>query len=243
MSLALWTAFAGVFLVALGLFRPRGLALGGGLYLLSAGLEAVHSPLANPDQVALLLGGLLALRGETLWNRPRLDPLRRYLVLLALGLGLLALRTLGRPGPDLPLPLVLLHAGAFLVAYLALGVGVGAGVLAWFQDRRLKAAPAAALKAPPLWSLRRLERGYLPVGYLGLTVGLGSGMAWAWGYFGAPLALDPKEVAVVLAWLLFSLALFLDRPGVRTWLGLLGYLALLFALGVAPFLGSRHPSA
>ncbi len=80
------------------------------------------------------------------------------------------------------------------------------------------------------------------LGYLALTLGLGSGMAWASWYFGAPLALDPKEVAVALAWGFFSLALLAEAPGLKAGLGALGYLALLFALLLAPLLGSRHPS-
>jgi ABC-type uncharacterized transport system permease subunit len=137
------------------------------------------------------------------------------------------------------------HAGAFLVAYLALAVGVGAGVMCAMQDLRLRSVPEKALLSAPLWSLRRLEQGYLRVGYLATTLGLTSGMAWAWGYFGSPLALDPKEISVLLGWLGLTLYFLLEerlQGYPRMALLLLAYALLLFAFIGAPFLGSRHPS-
>jgi ABC-type uncharacterized transport system permease subunit len=244
--MALGLAVLGVVLLALGLFWPRALAWGGAALLAAGGLEAYgKGPLLTPAQPALLLSGLLALRAETLLLRPRLAPLRRYLLLLALLSALFALEALPHPGAALPWGLALLHAGSFLVAYLALAVGVGAGVLCALQDLRLRRAPWEALKAPPLWSLRRLERGYLRVGYLAVTFGLASGMAWAWDFFGTPLSPDPKEVSVLLGWFLLTLYLLLEerlRGRPRAFLLLLAYGLLLFAFLGAPFLGSRHPS-
>ncbi|EIA38681.1 hypothetical protein RLTM_08464 [Thermus parvatiensis] len=244
MTLAL--AFLGVVGVAFGVLLPAGLSWGGAFLLLGALFHALaEGPFAGPAQVALVLGGLLALRGKTLWDRPRLRPLGRYLAFLALLLGLFALRSLPHPGGDLPLLLTLFHAGAFLVAYLALSVGVGAGAMCALQDLRLRLAPERAVAAAPLWSLRRLERGYLRVGYVAATLGLASGMAWAFGYFGSPLSPDPKEVSVVLGWLLLTLYFLLDerlRGLLRAGLLLEAYALFLFALLGAPFLGSRHPS-
>jgi hypothetical protein len=246
MNLSLLLALGGVFLLALGLFWPRGLAWGALLYLGAALADALGKGLfSGPAQLALVLGGLLALRGETLFLRPRLAPLPRYLVFLALLLGLFSLKALPHPGGDLPLALTLLHAGAFLVAYLALAVGVGAGAMCALQDMRLRLVPERALGAAPLWGLKRLERGYLRVGYLATTLGLGSGMAWAWGVFGSPLSLDPKEVSVLLGWGLLTLYFLLEerlRGYPRVALLLLAYALLLFAFLGAPFLGSRHPS-
>ncbi|MEZ0349093.1 MAG: cytochrome c biogenesis protein CcsA [Thermus sp.] len=246
MTLASALAFLGVAFLALGWFWPRGIGLGAWLYLGAALADAFAKGLfSGPAQPALVLGGLLALRGESLALRPRLTPLRRYLLALSLVLGLFALKALPHPKGELPLPLTLFHAGAFLVAYLALAVGVGAGVLCALQDLRLRAHPERALGAPPLWSLRRLERGYLRVGYWAATLGLGSGMAWAFSYFGSPLSLDPKEVSAFLGWLLFTLYFLLEeRLGgrARAALLLLAYALFLFAFLGAPFLGSRHPS-
>lgn len=137
---------------------------GGGLWGLSPrgaflgrGLPPPWGPLPRPGRRALRRarpgglgpGGLLALRGKTLWDRPRLRPLGRYLAFLALLLALFALRSLPHPGGDLPLLLTLFHAGAFLVAYLALSVGVGAGAMCALQDLRLRLAPERAVAAAP----------------------------------------------------------------------------------------------
>ena len=208
-------AVLGVFVLALGFFWPRVLHLGTLLYLGAALADALAKGVCSgPAQPALLLGGFLALRGESFLLRPWMAPLRRYLLLLALLLGLFALKALSHPGGAHPLSLSLLHGGAFLVAYLALAVGVGAGVMGALQDLRLRRSPEKAVRSAPLWSLRRLELGYLRVGYLAATLGLGSGMAWAWGYFGSPLALDPKELSAFLGW--FSLNFyFLWRNGLE----------------------------
>lgn len=236
----------GVCSLALGLFWPRALAWGGVFLLLAGGVDAFQKgPFTTPAQPALFLSGLLALRSGTLLLRPKLAPLRTYLLLLALLLALFALRTLPHPGAVLPWGLTLLHGGSFLVAYLALAVGTGAGVLCVLQDLRLRLVPWKALRAPPFWSLRRLERGYLRVGYLATTLGLASGIAWAWRYFGSPLALDPKEVSVLLGWLLLTLYFLLEerlQGWTRALVLLLAYGLLLFAFMGAPFLGSRHPS-
>jgi hypothetical protein len=246
MSPANLLALGGVVVLALGLFWPRVLHLGTLLYLGAALADALAKGVfSGPAQPALLLGGLLALRGESLLQRPWLAPLRRYLLLLALLLGFFALKALSHPGGAHPLSLSLLHGGAFLVAYLALAVGVGAGVMGALQDLRLRRAPEKALQNAPLWSLRRLELGYLRVGYLAATLGLGSGMAWAWGYFGSPLALDPKELSAFLGWLSLTFHFLLEgrlRGLSRAGLLLLAYALLLFAFLGAPFLGSRHPS-
>jgi len=246
MSPANLLALGGVVVLALGLFWPRVLHLGALLYLAAALADAVAKGVfSSPAQPALLLGGLMALRGESFLLRPWMAPLRRYLLLLALILGLFALKALPHPGGALPSILSLLHGGAFVVAYLALAVGVGAGTMCALQDLRLRRAPEKALGSAPLWSLRRLELGYLKVGYLAATLGLGSGMAWAWGYFGSPLALDPKELSAFVGWLLLTLYFLLEerlRGLPRAGLLLLSYALLLFAFLGAPFLGSRHPS-
>ena len=97
MTLAL--AFLGVVGVAFGVFLPAGLSWGGAFLLLGALFHALaEGPFAGPAQVALVLGGLLALRGKTLWDRPRLRPLGRYLAFLALLLGAFALLSLAHPG-------------------------------------------------------------------------------------------------------------------------------------------------
>jgi hypothetical protein len=246
MSPANLLALGGVVVLALSLFWPRALHLGTLLYLGAALADALAKGVfSGPAQPALLLGGFLALRGESFLLRPWMAPLRRYLLLLALLLGLFALKALAHPGEALPLALTLLHGGAFLLAYLALAVGVGAGVMCALQDLRLRRSPEKAVRSAPLWSLRRLELGYLRVGYLAATLGLGSGMAWAWGYFGSPLALDPKELSAFLGWLSLTFYFLLEerlRGLSRAGLLLLAYALLLFAFLGAPFLGSRHPS-
>ncbi|WP_347241724.1 cytochrome c biogenesis protein CcsA [Thermus sp.] len=239
-------ALLGVVLLALGLFWPRGMGWGALVYLGAALADALFKgPFSGPAQPALLLGGLLALRGATLLERPWLAPLGRYLALLSLLLGLFALKALPHPGEGLSPFLSLLHGGAFLVAYLALSVGVGAGAMCALQDLRLRRAPERAVGSAPLWSLRRLEQGYLRVGYVAATLGLASGMAWAFGYFGSPLSPDPKEVPALLGWLLLTLYFLLEerlRGLSRAGVLLLAYGLLLFAFLGAPFLGSRHPS-
>jgi len=201
--------------------------------------------LGSPFEAAMLLViGLVGIaRGYA--GRPRWRSWVRYAYATALFFALLSLRFAGTSSGPLPWSLVVFHAGVLTLAYVSLSVAFLAAVAGWAQHRRLKAAPWRSFSAPPLLGLARLEGPYLRAGYALYTVGVLTGMAWAWRLWGKPLAADVKELATLLTWALFTLLLLEYRPGrpavARIVLWWAAYVLLVFVFFVAPYWGGRHP--
>ncbi|WP_457631980.1 cytochrome c biogenesis protein CcsA [Oceanithermus desulfurans] len=196
------------------------------------------------EAAMLLVIGLVGVaRGYA--NRPRWRTWVRYAYATALFFALLSLRFVGTTSGPLPWSLVVFHAGVLTLAYVSLTVAFLAAVAGWAQHRRLKSAPWRSLSAPPLLGLARLEGPYLRAGYVLYTVGVLTGMAWAWRLWGSPVAPDVKELATLVTWALFTLLLLEHRPGRvsggRVLLWWAAYAALVFVFFVAPYWGGRHP--
>jgi len=176
-------------------------------------------------------------------SRPRWRNWVRYAYATALFISLLSLRFVGASSGPLPWTLIVFHAGILVLAYISLTVAFLAFESAHAQHRRLKKAPWKATNSAPLMGLARLEEPYLRAGYALYTLGLLTGMAWAWRLWGRPLAWDMKEVATLATWVLLTLVL-LERhasPRLRAGLWRAAYLALVFAFFIAPLWGGRHP--
>jgi len=201
--------------------------------------------LGSPFEAAMLLViGLVGIaRGYA--ARPRWRNWVRYAYATALFISLLSLGFVGSSSGPLPWSLVVFHAGVLILAYISLTVAFLASESERAQDRRLKRAPWKALSSAPLVGLARLEGPYLRAGYALYTIGVLTGMAWAWRLWGKPLAWDVKEIATLVTWVLLTLVL-LDhgsgRPArLRGWLWRAAYLALVFGFFIAPLWGGRHP--
>jgi len=245
-ALALVSLGALVLLAAL-VWEERRAGWSLGFFFAAALLHAFETGqvLGSPFEAAMLLViGLVGVaRGYA--NRPRWRSWVRYAYATALFFALLSLRFVGTTSGPLPWSLVVFHAGVLTLAYISLTVAFLAAVAGWAQHRRLKSAPWRSLTAPPLVGLARLEGPYLRAGYALYTVGVLTGMAWAWRLWGAPLSADVKEMATLLAWALFTLLLLEHRPGRssggRVLLWWAAYAVLVFVFFVAPYWGGRHP--
>jgi len=196
------------------------------------------------EAAMLLVIGLVGVaRGYA--DRPRWRGWVRYAYATALFFALLSLRFVGTTSGPLPWSLVVFHAAVLTLAYVSLTVAFLAAVAGWAQHRRLRRAPWRSLSAPPLVSLARLEGPYLRAGYALYTLGVLTGIAWAWRLWGSPLAADAKEMATMAAWALFTLLVLEQRPGrpsgARIALWWAAYALLVFVFFVAPFWGGRHP--
>ncbi len=243
----LWAVLGAIVLLLALVWDERRAGWSLPFFLLAAVWQALSGGqfLGSPFEVAMLLAiGLVGIaRGYA--ARPRWRNWVRYVYATALFMALLSLRYHGASSGSLPWSLVVFHAGVLLLSYLSLTVAFLAAESKWAQDRRLKKAPWKALDSVPLVTLSRLEDPYLRVGYALYTLGLLSGLAWAWRLWGSPLSWDVKEVAALLSWLLFTLVL-LDRgrggsSGARIALWRAAYLTMVFAFFIAPFWGGRHP--
>jgi len=224
-------------------FRAAGLAA---LFFFAAFLLEAKSTgvLASPFQVGMLFATALVGFGRVYAKRPRLKALVRLLYAAALFVALVSFHYRGRVAEGLSAWATLIHSGSFAVAYALLTVAYLAVVLEFLQHRALKKRPWLALRRPPLLVLLGLELPYLRYGYLAYTLGLFTGMAWAFRVFGSPISWDPKEVLTLVAWSLFTLRLLLPRgvdPGVKLLIWTLAYLAMAAAFFAAPLLGGRHP--
>jgi len=200
--------------------------------------------LGSPFQIGMLLAAGLVGFGRLYAWRPRMAALVRTLYAVAAFVALVSLHYLGRVAEGLPAWLLVIHGGSFLVAYALLTVAYVAAVLGYLQHRALKQRPWQALKRPPLLVLAGLELPYLRVGYLAYTIGLFTGMAWAFRVWGSPISWDPKEVLTLLAWVLFTARLLLPttaRPGLRLLIWTAAFVAMAAAFFAAPLLGGRHP--
>ncbi len=242
--MSLFFAFLGVLTLALalsGLVWRSGVA---SLFFLLAFLAHVYERgalLASPYQVAMLAAAFLAGFGRYYGRRPRLGAWVRALDAAALLVALLSLHYYDRVSVEALGPVVWFHAAVFLAAYVLLTLAFLAAWLGFLQHRRLKTVPWKALEAPPLLTLARLEEPYLRAGYVFYTLGLFSGMAWAFRVWGEPLSWDAKEVLTLLAWVFFTLLFFVREPGLRRWVWTAGYLTALAAFLLAPLFGTRHP--
>ncbi len=207
-------------------------------------LAVTREFLASPFQTAMLFASGLVGLGRTYAWRPRLSPLVRSLYAAALLVALVGLHYLGRVAEGLPLWILAIHVGSFLVAYSALTLAFLSALFGYRQHVVLKKAPWAANRRPPLVVLMGLEEPYLRAGYLAYTLGLFTGMAWAFRVWGAALSWDPKEVATLVAWGFFTVRLLLPSsvsPGLRLFVFALAFLAMAMAFFAAPLFGGRHP--
>ena len=199
--------------------------------------------LAGPFQTGMLLAAGLVGFGRLYAWRPRMAALVRALYAVAALVALVSLHYLGRVAEGLSAWALLIHGGSFLVAYALLTVAYLAALLGYAQHRALKTRPWQALGRPPLLVLAGLELPYLRLGYLAYTLGLFTGMAWAFRVWGSPISWDPKEALTLLAWSLLTLRLLLAQagPGLRVLLWTLAFWAMAAAFFAAPLLGGRHP--
>ena len=128
-----------------------------------------------------------------------------------------------------------LHAGTAALGYGALAMTGLAGLVWLLQDSGDSDASDPRLDGHDAhWLLHRA----LIVGYPLLTLSLIFGLIWSWTVWGRPWLWDPKQVATLLTWLVYTSHWFLrKRLGYHgravAWMALIGLGCLLFTfLGV-----------
>ncbi|HEX2191331.1 MAG TPA: cytochrome c biogenesis protein CcsA [Longimicrobiaceae bacterium] len=231
-------------LVALALYLVAATLLGVALARNELRLTGIATAVAGVGVLAHLLGlvAFRTLRGEL--PLVGLGPSLSVLGLLV-GLGSLAVATLGRTGPLglvlVPVAAVLvgvssavgvvpsgpemrfqgpwfvLHVTLALVGYAGLTVAFACGLMYLLQFRELKNKNFGAIFRffPPLDTLDRMGKWALIVGFPFLTLALAVGWAWT-ERFGQPLAPgNPKVVWGVLSWVLILAALLARAGGGR----------------------------
>ena len=147
-----------------------------------------------------------------------------------------------RPLTHTDLPAFRLHLVISLLAYSLFTIASLQALMMALLERRLAPRPAAAFlhRCRPLLTMERLLFRIIAMGFLLLTLTLGSGMLFSEELFGQPLKFTHKVVFGILAWCIFA-ALADRAPDCYGWRGplalrwtLAGFLALVLA-----YIGSK----
>jgi len=115
------------------------------------------------------------------------------------------------PWPQ-PLPAILqsiwfeLHVGTALFSYCAFAIAFAAGVmhLLLFHELRLKHLGFFFARMPSLGVLERINYDAVALGFLFLTIGIGSGVVWSVHARAGSALLSPKEISAFIVWLLYA---------------------------------------
>lgn len=118
---------------------------------------------------------------------------------------------LAAPAPK-PLPPILqsvwfeIHVGTALFSYCAFAIAFAAGLmyLLLFHELHLKHLGFFFNRMPPLDVLERINRHAVALGFLFLTIGIGTGVIWSLRARQGAVLLDAKEISAVAVWLLYA---------------------------------------
>jgi ABC-type uncharacterized transport system permease subunit len=140
-----------------------------------------------------------------------------------------------------------IHTTLLIFAYAAFFIVFMASVMYLLQERALKLKTFGAFfhRLPPLTTVNALATSASALGLTLLTLGIVTGMFWSSARSGRFWNNDPKEIFAVLTWLLyFGLTIYRSSANWRgrsaAWLGVAGFVLVLFTFVGAPFLGGYH---
>jgi len=99
-----------------------------------------------------------------------------------------------------------IHVGTALFSYCAFAIAFAAGLMhvLLFHELRLKHLGFFFDRMPPLEDLERVNRHAVALGFLFLTIGIGSGVIWSLRVPSGAVLLDAKEISAVIVWLLYA---------------------------------------
>ncbi len=135
---------------------------------------------------------------------------------------------------------LLIHVVTCFLGYAAFTLGFGVALLYLLQERRARPS------LPPQSQLDRLLYQTTMLGFLLLTLGILTGAVWAERAWGRYWSWDPKETWSLITWLIYATLLHARLvkgwQGRRiAWLGVLGFVAVLFTyFGVSFLLPGLH---
>lgn len=139
------------------------------------------------------------------------------------------------------------HTTLVLFAYAAFFVVFVTSVMYLLQERELKLKTFSAIfhRLPSLTTLNEIATSGAAIGLTLLTIGIATGMLWSSSRYGILWHNDPKEIFAALTWLLYLL-LIVYRSTARwrgrsaAWLGVAGFVLVLFTFFGARLMGGYH---
>ncbi|HYE76081.1 MAG TPA: cytochrome c biogenesis protein CcsA, partial [Blastocatellia bacterium] len=184
------------------------------LSLIVSGITLGHFPVVNPKEMCSFIGWAVVAYYLTLSRRYRA---RALPVFVLPSVFLLTLTSLALPQPEVPISGKLagqisanittqiifpLHVTLLAFSYAAFVVTVVAGVMYLVQERELKTKKfgAAFHWLPALNTCDDICYRALTVGFVLLTLGMATGLAWSVLTDGRLWHNDPREVTAVITW-------------------------------------------
>ncbi|MBA3255955.1 MAG: cytochrome c biogenesis protein CcsA [Pyrinomonadaceae bacterium] len=139
------------------------------------------------------------------------------------------------------------HTTLLLFSYAAFFVVFVASVMYLLQERELKLKTFSAIfhRLPSLTTLNEIATSAAAIGLALLTIGIATGMLWSSSRYGVLWHNDPKEIFALLTWLLYLLLIVYRstahwRGRSAAWLGVAGFVLVLFTFFGARWMGGYH---
>ncbi len=231
-----------------------GVVLVHAVYLVMAGIEYEHVPLASTWESLTFIAFAVALVYLILEWQMRDRSTGAFLFAWVLLLQMLSTAFIShtREVPDiLRSPMFGIHVSTALLGYVALAVSAVYGIMYLIQYRQLKHRHVGLLfqRLPNLETLSRLNVRALAIGWVGLTVAILAGTVWAFdltrtGALQVNLFQDAKFLMTVGLWVLYGVCLagiyLLGWP--KRTLASLSVVAFLLMLGSSLLLALMFPS-
>jgi ABC-type transport system involved in cytochrome c biogenesis permease subunit len=140
-----------------------------------------------------------------------------------------------------------IHTTLLIFAYAAFFVVFVASIMYLLQERELKLKTFSAIfhRLPSLTTLNEIATSAAAIGLALLTIGITTGMLWSSSRNGILWHNDPKEIFAVLTWLLYLLLIVYRstahwRGRSAAWLGVAGFVLVLFTFFGARWMGGYH---
>ena len=170
-----------------------------------------HPPLTNLPETTSFIAWLVFLAELLLFIIYRVHAASFFvypLVLILLSISAVVHEPFAH-SPKLLSGLFAAHLLLTTVGVAALLIGLAFGALAWLQDRALKSKTRGRLWEwiPSLNVCKVVSWRALSIGFSVYTLGLVAGVLWSYRTTAAILALRTKEIAAIVAWMLFAVVL------------------------------------
>ena len=198
-----------------GLWANWLLALGFVLQTISLGVRAAglgQLPILNMTEALGFFGWALAGCYLLLFLKFRLYPVGAFVSPLAFVLVLLGSVLEGGPlrvGPVYQSLWLTFHLGTVFCGYGFFGLAFAAGIMYLLQENQIKTKHPGAIYRllPSLNVLDNLNYHCLTLGFIFMTLGIITGMAYAQATLGTYWRWDPKEVWSLILWLFYAVLL------------------------------------
>jgi ABC-type uncharacterized transport system permease subunit len=214
----------GTLAALLSLFTPTRRLQYGGLILMIAGFVAHtiwigticartgHPPITNlPESVSFVAWTVFVVE-LVLWFRYRVYAASFFvypLVLILLTISAVVGENIAALDPELRSNVFTAHLLLSTVGVAGLMIGVAFGLLAFIQDRSLKAKTRGRMWEwiPSLTVCKNVSYRALSIGFSIYTVGLLAGVLWSYRTTAGLMDLRVKQIGAVVAWVLFAVLL------------------------------------